>query len=288
MQSIILDLMGGDKSPQAAIKGVLSVAKKYPQICFKVVGTADFSAVCSIPNIEYIVVDQFVPMDADPMQAARMGVKSSMGKAIELAGKDCKSIVLTAGNTAALMSLAYLKLRQKNGKRRPALMSRIDFLGQSKWILDLGANIISTAQDLYENAIFGAKAFTSMNPVVGLLNVGSEEGKGTPLIKEAHALIKDSDLDYYGYIEGNDILHSKVDLIVCNGFEGNLMTKLLESAVLHWRKSSKDAPVISNAALLIGLRSNVYKCHGNSDSTGFEKALEEVIQQHLQQKVVSG
>ena len=117
-------------------------------------------------------------MDADPMQAVRMG-KSSMGKAIELAGKDCKSILLTAGNTAALMSLAYLKLRQKNGKRRPALMSRIEFQGQSKWILDLGANILSTAEDLYENAIFGAKALNPIRPSVALLNVGSEEERYT-------------------------------------------------------------------------------------------------------------
>ncbi|MDC3180902.1 hypothetical protein OAT84_02010 [Gammaproteobacteria bacterium] len=280
METLIIDVMGGDNTPHEVLRAVEMAAKQYSGIKFVAVGKEDHANVIKQSNVEYIAAPEVVLMNSDPMQAARLGTQSSLGKCIDLVGRDTKSMMLTAGNTAALMSLAYLKLRQKEGKRRPALMSRIEFMGRSKWILDLGANILSTAEDLRENAIYGSLALSPKSPVIGLLNVGTEESKGTPLIKEAHKLIQSESLNYHGFIEGSDVLTSKVDLIVCNGLEGNMMTKLLESAVSFWKDASANAPNISNAALLIGLRSVVYKAHGASKARDIKNAIDEMLMLH--------
>ena len=157
-------------------------------------------------------------------------------------------------------------------------MSKIEFNGSSTWMLDLGANIESTAQDLYENALYGAK--TLSNPSIKLLNIGSEPGKGTDAIKKAHEMLTQSDLNYQGFVEGNKVLEMTCDLVVCNGFVGNAMTKLLESAVSRWKQSSNQVPRISKIARFVGVSKPIYKCHGASAEAEFMMALEEVLAVH--------
>lgn len=278
MTTVIIDLMGGDQAPLSTISALRKIAERFPSTKFIAVGTEECNQFKAFANVDFISTAKVVTMETEPMQAVKMADDSSMGYCLKLLHELENSVLLSAGNTAALMTLSYMRLREKEGKRRPAIMSKIEFDGSSTWILDLGANIESTSQDLFENALHGAKALS--NPSIKLLNIGSEPGKGTDTIKKAHEMLTQSNSNYLGFVEGNEVLDMTCDLVVCNGFVGNAMTKLLESAVSRWKQSSSHVPRISKVARFIGISKPVYKCHGASTEAEFMMALEEVLAAH--------
>lgn len=278
MSAIAFDIMGGDLAPQAAIEALKVVSEKHPTQSFIAIGTADVLSSISLPNVQCVESEMSIPMDLDAMKAIRLGSKSSIGLGIGLLSENKASAFLSAGNTAALMAISYMKLREKDGKRRPAIMSSVSIGDKKIWILDLGANIESTAQDLYENAKFAVRAISQPDAVVKLFNVGAEASKGTVGIKSAHEMLEaDSELNYKGFIEGHEILGVSADIVVCNGLEGNAMTKLLESVIAYTSDSNPPLPRLAALAQLIGVSRKVYKCHGRADAAYMALALEEVV-----------
>jgi len=244
-------------------------------------------------------------MHESPSLALRNKKDSSMRVAIDLVKNDKADACVSAGNTGALMAISRFVLKTIDGVNRPAIMGRIPTIKGHTHMLDLGANINSDAQALMEFAILGSTAvkYTEniSSPTIGLLNIGEEEIKGNENIKQTAELLKQSNLNYAGYVEGNDIYSGKVDLVVCNGFEGNialkasegvakLMSNYLKKAfsknfltklaaiialpILKEYKSSLD-PGKYNGASLLGLKGIVVKSHGGADSFSFLQAIKE-------------
>lgn len=280
---LAIDIMGGDNAPQSTSKAVLSIASLAPEISFYVIGLPHVLSqyfTTKPANIHLVPVESQIAMDSTPAQAASLGASSSMGRMLEMLKKGEVDFALSAGSTTALMSLSYLILKMQPGVRRPAITSSLIFKGRRKFITDLGANITPRPEDLLVSARVALKEIKRDNPTVALLNVGKEAGKGTPLIKEAAELFKSSDIDFVGFIEGSDILSSNVDLVVCDGFVGNCVTKLLESLLDHispYVTHSSILPVVHHAALLSGLNGLVFKAHGNSGAQGFAQAIRDVL-----------
>ncbi len=280
---LAVDIMGGDSAPQSVAKAILSVASIAPEVSFYVVGLAHVLSqyfAAKPNNITLVPVEAEVGMSMTASQAASLGVASSMGRMLEMLKEGEVDAVLSAGSTTALMSLSYLILKMQPGVRRPSIVTSMFFKGRRKFITDLGANISPRPEDMLISAEVAIREISKKNPSVALLNVGREENKGTPLIKEAAELFKASKLNYKGFIEGNDILLSDVDLVICDGFVGNCMTKLLESVIQQitpYVSHPSIMPTLHHAALLAGLNGLVFKAHGSCDTHAFSQAILDVL-----------
>jgi glycerol-3-phosphate acyltransferase PlsX len=242
-------------------------------------------------------------MDESPALALRKKKDSSMRVAINLVKQDEVDAVVSAGNTGALMATARFVLRMLPGIDRPALCTAIPNAKAHTHMLDLGANIDSSAAHLYQFALMGSELVNAIDgieaPRLGLLNIGEEEIKGNEQVKLAHELIKQGNFNYQGFVEGNDIFSGKVDLIVCDGFVGNVALKTSEGlakmlstelkAEFTRTLFSKIAaalalPVLKtfmrrfdhrryNGASLLGLQGIVVKSHGNVDALAYATAI---------------
>ena len=244
-------------------------------------------------------------MDDSPSTALRHKKDSSMRVAINLVQSGISDACVSAGNTGALMSIARFVLKTIEGVDRPAIMSAFPTLTGPTHVLDLGANVDSKPETLLQFAIMGSIAVQNTenisNPSVGLLNVGSEEFKGHGKIQETAELLKNSSLNYIGFVEGNDIYKGDVDVIVCDGFEGNIALKASEGVAhmfSHFIKKSFSKNIYTkmvaliarpvmrdfksrvdpgryNGASLLGLKGVVVKSHGNADIDAFFQAIKE-------------
>jgi glycerol-3-phosphate acyltransferase PlsX len=308
--------MGGDRAPQIVIEGADLIAALRPDVFFLFFG--DSRKITPIlQNCRYLKrrydlfhTEEFIASEEKPSVALRKGTNSSMRLAINALKDKNADVMVSAGNTGALMAIAKIILRLLPSIQRPAIITSIpNDKKKATVMLDMGANIKCGAEILFQFAIMGhafARAVLKIErPVIGILNVGSEEGKGSNEVRNVSAMLNESGLkkDFYGYVEGDDITKGTVDVVVTDGFTGNITLKAIEGAaklvtnILKegfyssiWskigyllagnaiNKSAKNIdPRFHNGAMLIGLNSIVVKSHGSTDSNGFANAIKVAI-----------
>ena len=315
MSSIIkiaVDAMGGDNSPNKIIDGIVHHHKSNQSTFYKIFGDEDrISKLLNnkISKINYEVVNTLnkVSSEDSPLEAAKRGKDTSMWLAIEsVKKKDC-DIVISAGNTGALLVISKLNLKMINNIDKPALSALWPNKTGMSVVLDLGANIECSSKNLFDFSVMGASLYKSLypqeTPNVALLNIGSEELKGNETIKETYQLMnekKSNDYKFCGYIEGNELMNGEVNVIVSDGFTGNVALKTAEGTanfitdelkkalsgsligkissllnISNLRKFKKRLdPRLYNGAIFIGLDSPVVKSHGGTDYIGFANSLD--------------
>ena len=309
--TIALDVMGGDHGASVVIPAALRFLKKRSGFSLLLVGDqavirtelAKLGA-SGDQRLEIQHASQAVDMDELPSKALRFKKDSSMRIAINMVKEGRAQACVSAGNTGALMATAKFVLKTLPGIDRPAICTSLPTTSGHTWMLDLGANIDSTPQHLFQFALMGsvlAQAIDgNQNPTVGLLNIGEEEMKGSETIKEAASLLADSQLNYAGFIEGDGIYTGKVDVVACDGFIGNIalkssegiakmisyfikreftrnvFTRLAAIVALPVLKSFRKQidPRRYNGASLLGLRGSVIKSHGSADVLSYSNAIE--------------
>ncbi|MCK5812633.1 MAG: phosphate acyltransferase PlsX [Cocleimonas sp.] len=307
---ISLDAMGGDNGFPVVVAAAIEALQEYEDIALVLVGdekklTEELKKHKNTHTNRLSIhhASQAVAMDESPALALRKKKDSSMRVAINLVKQGDVDAVVSAGNTGALMATARFVLKMLPGIDRPALCTAIPNSITHTHMLDLGANIDSSAEHLYQFALMGSELVNAIDdidaPRVGLLNIGEEEMKGNEQVKLAHELIKQGNFNYQGFVEGNDIFSGKVDLIVCDGFVGNVALKTTEGLAKMLSTElkagftrnifSKLAALISmpvlktfmkrfdhrryNGASLLGLQGIVVKSHGNVDALAYAKAI---------------
>ena len=312
MITVAVDCMGGDVGPAATLPACAAFLNSHPQAQLLLVGRPD--ALAAYPellnNVRCRVVPalEVVAMD-DPVEVAMRKKKdSSMRVAIQQVKDGAADAVVSAGNTGALMAIGRYLLKTLDGIDRPAIASQMpNALGGSTTVLDLGANVDCSAEHLFQFAVMGSALVAALTgheePTVGLLNVGEEVIKGSEVIKKAGILLRNAantgDLNFVGNVEGNDIFKGTVEIVVCDGFVGNVALKASEglaTMIGNFIKAEFSRtfftkigaifayPVISafkkrmdyrryNGAALLGLRGLVFKSHGSADAFAFEQAL---------------
>lgn len=317
LKTIALDAMGGDHGPQVVIPAGLQILRKKPDLRLIFVGRQEIIR----PLLEQSGTDvadrwkvhhatEEVAMDEAPAVALRSKKDSSMRVAINLVKSKEAQACISAGNTGALMATSRFVLKTLPGIDRPAIIARFPTEDKHKQIriLDLGANVDSSAQHLYQFAMMGsvfAKAVDNIpNPRVGLLNIGEEAMKGNEQVKQtAELLTKNKNINYIGFVEGNTLFEGNVDVAVCDGFIGNITLKAIEGIAhlighyarqafsQNWltrlavlpalpvltRLKKKIDPQRRNGAILLGLTGVVVKSHGRAGIIGFSAAIEEAI-----------
>ena len=306
--TVAVDCMGGDHGPRVTLAACRRFLAAHPQARLLLVGRADALTGLNDPRATVVDASEVVEMD-DPLEVAlRKKKDSSMRVAIEQVRDGKASAVVSAGNTGALMAIARYVLKTMDGIDRPAIAGQMpNFKGGGTTMLDLGANVDCTPEHLLQFAVMGSALVSVLQdkdqPSVGLLNIGEEAIKGNEIIKKSGELLRSAsnsgDLNFYGNVEGNDIFKGTVDIVVCDGFVGNVALKASEglatmiSSFLKTEFSrsifTKIAaivayPVLSafknrvdhrryNGAALLGLRGLVFKSHGSADEIAFETAL---------------
>jgi len=310
--TLAVDAMGGDKAPGVVIQGLAIAAERYPFVHFLLFG--DSRVVEPLLAQEKILADkvtfthckEIITSETKPSAAIRGFLDSSMRQAVKAVAEGRAQGVVSAGNTGAYMALAKIILRTIPGIDRPALASLAPTLKGDVVFLDLGANMECTAKNLTQFAIMGelfARHVLHLpKPTVGLINVGSEDIKGNPVVKEAAELIRASSIrdNFYGFIEGDDITRGTVDVVVMDGFTGNVVLKAGEGVMhmaLHSFKTAFKSswmaslgyllakPMLKklsmrldyrryNGGLWLGLNGVAVKSHGGTDALGFAHAID--------------
>ena len=309
---IAVDAMGGDGSPKKVIDGIIHHHKSNKDIFYKIFG--DENKIKSFINnkidqnfFEIFHTENKVESTDSPLEAAKKGKNTSMWLAIESVKKKESDIVISAGNTGALLVISKLNLKMIENIDKPALSALWPNKEGMSVVLDLGANIECSSKNLFDFSIMGASLYKSLYPKdkanVALLNIGSEELKGNETIKETFQLmnkINSNDFNFSGYIEGNELMDGKVNVIVSDGFTGNVALKTAEGTanfivselkkamsgsilskissllnITNLKKFKKRLdPRLYNGAIFIGLDSPVVKSHGGTDYIGFSNSLD--------------
>ena len=253
-KTIALDAMGGDHGPSVTVPAANKALRELPDIHLILVGDAkqleieiEKQGLQRESRLSIQHASQVVEMDESPVLALKKKKDSSMRVAIDLVKDGSVQACVSAGNTGALMATSKFVLKTIKGISRPAICSILPSISGHTLMLDLGANIECTAENLREFAIMGSVLAQSVEgvekPTVGLLNIGSEAMKGNETIKAASQLIADSGLNYYGFVEGNDIYRGTVNVVVADGFVGNVSLKTgegLAALVIHVLKKNSD------------------------------------------------
>ncbi len=313
--TISVDAMGADDGPVIAIDGVEAILARKPGQAMRFLMHGDEAQLAPLiaakseavrNTIEIRHTDSEVRMTDKPSEAVRRSRGSSMWNALISVKEGEAAAVVSAGNTGALMAISKVVLRMKKGVHRPAIAASWPTVKGHTVVLDVGANVECSASQLVEFAIMGEAyhraVHGSSNPTVGLLNVGQEELKGNDTVREAARLIQDAHLklNYYGFVEGDDISMGQTDVVVTDGFSGNIALKTAEGAVklvAAWMRESftssmsakAGAALLSinglkqlrtrldprsiNGGVLLGLNGMVIKSHGGTDGEGFATAL---------------
>ncbi len=308
MTTLSIDCMGGDHGPRVTLAACRHFLEKHADAHLLLVGLPDKLAGFDHPRVTLVPATEVVAMD-DPVEVAlRRKKDSSMRVAIQQVKDGKAQAAVSAGNTGALMAIARYVLKTVDGIDRPAIASPLpNAKGGATTVLDLGANVDCSAEHLLQFAVLGSALVSAMqhddNPSVGLLNIGEEVIKGSEIIKQAGELLrsagKSGDLNFYGNVEGNDIFKGVVDIVVCDGFVGNVALKTSEGLAgmigdflkQEFSRSflTKSAAIVAypilkalknrmdhrryNGAALLGLRGLVFKSHGSADEVAFEHAL---------------
>jgi phosphate acyltransferase len=306
--------MGGDHGPEVVVPAALKALAEHKDLTLILVGDQQVleseirkhgAAVNERMQLRH--ASQTVAMDELPSVALRTKKDSSMRIAVNLVKDGIAHACVSAGNTGALMATARFVLRTLPGIDRPAICFALPTMTGHTHMLDLGANVSVDAETLFQFAVMGTALTSAVEnmprPTVGLLNIGAEEIKGNEQVKEAGRLLAESELNYVGFIEGDDIYAGKVDVVVCDGFVGNVALKTsegvarmirhyMEQAFMRtsWTKlvAALAVPVLKsfkakidprqyNGASLLGLQGIVIKSHGSADVVAFANAIKEAI-----------
>ena len=323
---IAVDAMGGDNSPEKVIKGIVYHSSINRDVFYKIFSDEKkiiklLESKINKDNYEIINTLNKVSSEDSPLEAAKRGKDSSMWLAIEsVKNKDC-DIVISAGNTGALLVISKLNLKMIENIDKPALSALWPNKKGMSVVLDLGANIECSSKNLFDFSVMGASLYKSLYPNevpnVALLNIGSEEFKGNETIKETFKLLnhkKNEDFEFSGYIEGNELMNGNVNVIVSDGFTGNVALKTAEGTANFIMDELKKAlggtlvgkissllnisnlkkfkkkfdPRLYNGAIFIGLDSPVVKSHGGTDYIGFSNSLDvccRIIKGNLIEKI---
>ena len=331
MATIALDAMGGDFGPEVVIPAAVHAVKRSRDINIILVG--DETRLRDYANDNNINLDkhfeiqhasQVVEMHEDPRHAVRNKKDSSMRVAINMVKEGRAQAVVSAGNTGALMATAKFVLKTLPGIERPAICTTIPSYGGHTHMLDLGANVDSSAEQMLQFAVMGSVLGEAIDnthePKVGLLNIGSEESKGNAQVKQANKLLQTGPFNYIGYVEGDDIYTDKVDVVVCDGFVGNVSLKTMEglakmiatmireefkSSIFSMLAGLIAMPVLNrfkkrvdprryNGASMLGLTGIVIKSHGSADAFSYANAIEialleveKSVPEHIRQRMQS-
>jgi phosphate acyltransferase len=307
--TLAVDCMGGDHGPRVTLAACRAFLERHEGASLLLVGAPAALAAFSHPRARIVAASEVVGMD-DPIEVAlRKKKDSSMRVAIQQVKDGAANAAISAGNTGALMAIARYLLKTLAGIDRPAIATQLPHAkGGATTVLDLGANVDCSAEDLLQFAVLGSALVSALtgneSPSVGLLNVGEEAIKGSETIKKASQLLRAAanaqDLNFYGNVEGNDIFKGTTDIVVCDGFVGNVALKATEgvaSMIVDFLRQeysssiwSKLAAIVSypvlkslknrldhrryNGAALLGLRGLVFKSHGSADELAFGYALD--------------
>ncbi len=317
LKTIALDAMGGDHGPEVVVPAGLQILKKFPEIQLIFVGREEVltsllreSGTRNADRWKIHHAAETIAMDESPASALRCKKDSSMRVAINLVKSQKAQACVSAGNTGALMATSRFVLKTLPGIDRPAIIARFPTLheGQEVRILDLGANVDSSAEHLCQFATMGSVFASAVdnisNPRVGLLNIGEEAIKGNEQVKQTVELLeKNRNINYVGFVEGNTLFEGKVDVVVCDGFIGNITLKAAEGVaqlIAHYARQAfsknwltrlavlpalpvlaglkkKVDPQRRNGAILLGLKGIVVKSHGRAGVLGFAAAIEEAV-----------
>ena len=324
--TIAVDAMGGDGSPKKAIDGIIHHYKKNNNTFYKIFGDQEkisklISNNLNQDNFEIIHAKEMVKDSDTPLAAAKRGKNTSMWMAIDSVKNKKADVIISAGNTGALFVIAKLNLKMIENIDKPALSGLWPTKKGMSVVLDLGANIECSDKNLIDFAIMGSSLFKSLfpeeTPKVALLNIGSEELKGNEIIKKTYQKlnqISNEDFEFKGFIEGNHLMDGNVNVIVADGFTGNVALKTAEGTANFITSELKKAlrgsifgklgslismnslkkfknkldPRSYNGAILLGLDSPVIKSHGSTDFIGFSNSLsvcDKVIRGNLIQKI---
>jgi len=307
--TIALDALGGDQGASVVVPAAIRFLEANPDVEIILVGREDVVskhlATQSKPDrLKIHHASQAVGMDEPPSKALRGKKDSSMRVALNLVKEGVADACVSAGNTGALMATARFVLKMLPHVDRPAIISAIPSIKGRTWVLDLGANVDCSSQHLFQFAVMGSELVAAVdgdigNPRIGLLNIGEEEIKGNEQVKNAHRLLVNSTLNYIGYIEGDGIFKGNADVVVTDGFVGNVALKSSEGVakmITHFLKVEFNRniftrlvgllalPVLKNfrrnadprshnGASLLGLRGVVIKSHGGADVMAFQNAI---------------
>lgn len=305
---ISIDAMGGDNAPEIVIDAVSMAINQYSDIEFIIFGNQEIVAPLLdeykiTDKVNFIHSDSVVKSCEQPAKAFKTGKNSSMYKAIECVKNSEADACLSAGNTGALMVMSKMILGNIKNISRPAIIALMPDKKHNFIMLDLGANSENTAAQLYQFAIMGscvAKVFLqNENPSVGLLNIGSEKSKGRDLERDTHDLLSNSPLNFKGNIEGHSLLNGDVDVILCDGYTGNISLKIIEGTASLCKEYLKEAfqssflsklgyllakrsidktfkkldPRYYNGAMFGGVEGIIVKSHGSCDAIAFNNAI---------------
>ena len=312
---ISIDCMGGDLGEQEVLKGIVKAYSKNKSLFFLIHGVGN-----KMPELlkkqkrlsgafKFIPANHVVRMDEKPSQALRNGKNTSMWQSLESVANGDAKVAVSCGNTGALMAMSMVRLRKIEGVNRPAIAVLWPSTNPHGFniVLDAGADIRADAQDLHQYALMGISyaesGFNIKKPRVGLLNVGTEDHKGRSELQKAAELILESskiyDFEYVGYVEGDDIPSSKIDVVVTDGFTGNIALKTGEGTATLVRTLLKETFAYSimaklaaflalkplrtlrkridprrvNGGVFLGLNGTIVKSHGSADATGISAAI---------------
>ncbi|WP_377889261.1 phosphate acyltransferase PlsX [Alkalihalobacillus sp. R86527] len=306
---LAIDAMGGDNAPQAIIDGVHEALEMYKDLSVTIVGDENQINPLLTDSKERLTVlhtDEYITSEDQPVRAARRKKKASMVLAVNEVKEGRADACISAGNTGALMAAGLLYIGRIEGIERPGLAPTLPTIDEKGFLLlDVGANMDSKPEHLLQYAQMGAvyaeKVRGIDSPRIGLLNIGTEEGKGNELSKQAFALLQDSGLNFVGNVESRDILSNAADVVVCDGFSGNLVLKTIEGTALTMFTMLKEEltssftskmaagvlkPKLKNlknkldyseygGAGLFGLRAPVIKAHGSSNGRAVFSAIKQ-------------
>jgi glycerol-3-phosphate acyltransferase PlsX len=315
--TIAIDCMGGDHGPKVTVPAAIVFAKANADARLLLVGRepdlrAELGGAATGAGLQLEIrhASEIVGMDDPPAQAMRAKKDSSMRVAVDLVKSGDAQACVSAGNTGALMAISRFVLKMLPGIDRPAIASVLPTInGKNTYVLDLGANVDCSAQNLLEFAVMGAMLASAVEhlerPSIGLLNIGEEAIKGNEVAKQAAELLRASSLNFHGNVEGDDIYKGTTDVVVCDGFVGNVAIKSSEglarllatflreefdrnlltrlAAILAWPVLSafkrRVDPGRYNGASLLGLRGVVVKSHGSADLPAFGFALDRAAEE---------
>lgn len=313
--TVALDAMGGDFGPRVTVPAAVQALSHFPELKVILIGDriqiAEQLSLLGYQSNSRLVVqhsDRVISNTEKPSLALRNSDGTSMSQSIDAVAKHEADACVSCGNTGALMALSRFKLKLLPGIDRPALISALPTMsGANTWMLDLGANVSSDADSLFQFAIMGsalAEQYLERSPRVAILNIGAEEIKGNDLVKRcAEMLSQTNSINYIGYIEGNQLLSDVADVVVCDGFVGNVCLKACEGTAqifINKLRSSMMASSIKgwitrklfsglfndlktlnpdqyNGASLLGLRGIVIKSHGSADVEALVNAIGEAL-----------
>jgi glycerol-3-phosphate acyltransferase PlsX len=310
---IALDAMSGDLGAEVVVRAAVASLEKHPNLSLVLVGNeAELGGlVTRLTGVDKRLTvrpaTEVVGMSESPAEALRKKKDSSMRVAIDMVKEGTADACVSAGNTGALMATAKFVLKMLPGIERPAIIAELPCIGGTVHMLDLGANTAGHAELLFQFALMGSIVTGDIRrierPRVALLNIGVEASKGHEAIKEAAALLGASGLNYVGFIEGNEIFSGKADVVVTDGFTGNVALKTMEGTVglaSHYLRRAFTRSLLTrlqaviagpvlrslavemdsrnyNGASLVGLNGIVIKSHGSADAYAFQHAIETAL-----------